>query len=266
MIEAILAGMFGLLIGSFLNVCIHRWPRNVSVWRRARSYCPRCRKTIAWYDNIPLVSFAVLGGKCRNCRRAISWRYPVVEALTGICFFLALLWHGPGLGAAKLCVFSALMIGSIFSDFEKHILPDEFTIGGTILGLVFAWFHPMPLDLPGMMASLGGDLPNAQRSLIDSAVPAAFFAAMLWLLGWLYERVRGVEGMGLGDVKLIAAIGAFLGLQASMAAMIAGALGGTVIGFAFIKLTGRDPRTYPLPFGSFLGTSALIIAFAVPGT
>src|SRR5690242_6084192 len=133
MIEAIIALLFGLVLGSFLNVCIHRWPRGRSVVR-PRSHCVRCRKMIAWYDNIPVISYALLRGRCRNCGRRISIRYPIVELLSGLFFFYFVLTMGPTAEAIKLCVFAAILIGLIFSDLEKRILPDVLTWGGTAVG------------------------------------------------------------------------------------------------------------------------------------
>src|SRR5947209_7084058 len=141
MIEILLAILAGLLIGSFLNVCIFRLPRDLSVVR-PRSFCPACEHPIAWFDNIPLVSFILVRGRCRYCQNRISIRYPGVELLTGILFFLAVFTLGPTATAAKLCAFCAIMIELIFSDFEERILPDEFTLGGTALGLIFAGLIP----------------------------------------------------------------------------------------------------------------------------
>src|ERR1019366_6909908 len=141
-IASFLALIFGLLIGSFLNVCIHRWPRNRSVVK-PRSHCVRCRNPIAWYDNIPLVSYLVLGGRCRHCGARISLRYPVVEVLTAMLFFYQVSMLGPTLAALKMCVFCALAVALIFCDLEKRILPDEFTVGGIALGLISSAFVPM---------------------------------------------------------------------------------------------------------------------------
>ena len=143
MIASFLALIFGLLIGSFLNVCIHRWPRNRSVVK-PRSHCVRCRRPIAWYDNIPLVSYLVLGGRCRHCRARISLRYPVVEFLTAMLFFYEVQKLGPTLPALKMCVFCAIAVALIFCDLEKRLLPDELTKGGIVLGLCFAPFVPVP--------------------------------------------------------------------------------------------------------------------------
>src|SRR4051794_33491661 len=143
MMEAIFALVFGLLIGSFLNVCIHRMPRNRSVVK-PRSHCVRCRKPIAWYDNIPLVSYLALGGGCRYCKRWISPRYPMVEALTAavICYVAATKGVTPA--SVKTCVFAAMLIVLVFSDLETRILPDQFTKGGILVGLALSPFVPMP--------------------------------------------------------------------------------------------------------------------------
>ena len=143
MIEAILALLFGLIIGSFLNVCIHRWPRGRSVVK-PRSHCVRCRKPIAWYDNIPLLSYAILRGRCRNCGRPISIRYPSVELITGMLFFFFVWTLGPSGPAIKMCVFTAILVALIFCDLEKRLLPDELTLGGTLVGFAFAVFVPVP--------------------------------------------------------------------------------------------------------------------------
>jgi len=141
--EAILAFFFGLLAGSFLNVCIHRWPRGRSVVK-PRSHCVRCRQIIAWYDNIPLVSYAVLRGRCRHCGKRISVRYPLVELFTGLLFFYFVSALGPTPAALKMCVFTAMLVALIFCDLEKRILPDELTVGGAVAGFVLALCRTSP--------------------------------------------------------------------------------------------------------------------------
>jgi len=257
MIEAWLAGIFGLLIGSFLNVCIHRMPRDLSVVR-PRSFCPGCEKPIAWFDNIPVVSYLVLGGRCRHCAGRIGWRYPVVEALTGVLFFASVQSHGMTLVALKYCVFSALMVGLVFMDLEELILADEFTLGGTLIGLILSmWvqFESGPLHpfLP----------PFNQRwlSLAEAVFAAAFSAGALWLIGAIYYRIRNREGLGLGDVKMTALIAVFLGLQPALLALMLGSVLGAVVGLIYIFVTRKDAATYELPFGSFLGAAALGVAW-----
>ena len=262
MIPALLAFLWGLLIGSFLNVCIYRWPRDLSVVR-PRSHCPSCEKTIAWYDNIPLVSYAVLGGKCRHCGAPISLRYPVVELLTAIVFFAFIWIFGPTLAGLKMCVFGAILVALIFTDVEELILPDELTLGGTVAGLVFAFFVPVPESIGGFVLLITGmDTSPRVQWVVDAVVGAAVPAFVLWFAGWLYLRIRRKEGLGLGDVKLIAMVGSFLGFSGALYTLILGSIVGSVIGYGYIRFTGKDPSTYELPFGTFLGAAALLIGLA----
>src|SRR5450432_1970371 len=136
MYEAVLAAIFGLLAGSFLNVCIHRWPRDLSVVH-PRSRCPQCDRQIAWFDNIPVISYLLLRGRCRHCNASISARYPIVELLTAALFFFFVWQLGPTLSAARYCVFTAMLIVLAFADAETLLLPDEFTLGGAAAGLIF---------------------------------------------------------------------------------------------------------------------------------
>jgi len=263
LIEATLALVFGLLIGSFLNVCIHRWPRGRSVVK-PRSHCVRCRKMIPWYDNIPVVSWVMLGGKCRYCRRSISVRYPLVELATGLLFFFLVWTLGPSVEALKLCIFTAMLLALIFSDLEKRILPDEFTLGGTLIGVAFAAFVPPP-DRTGqaVLWLLGADVSEGRvRWIAEAALGALLPALFLWGGGWMYEKLRHREGLGLGDVKLIAMVGSFLGLRGALLTLIVGSIAGSILGYGYIRLTGKDAATYPLPFGSFLGVAAMMAAIA----
>ena len=262
MIEALIALLFGLLIGSFLNVCIHRWPRNRSVVK-PRSHCVRCRKPIAWYDNIPLLSYLLLGGRCRHCGAKISWRYPLVEFLTAMLFFYQVSMLGPTLAALKMCVFCALAVALIFCDLEKRILPDEFTVGGIALGLISSAFVPMAEpNFFAMFYSMAtrSELPHWLRSPAESAFSAILPAFSLWFAGWLYFKIRHREGLGLGDVKLVAMVGAFLGLFGALQTLLLGSIAGAVVGYSYIKLTGKDPASYELPFGTFLAAAALVAA------
>jgi leader peptidase (prepilin peptidase)/N-methyltransferase len=261
MMEASIALLFGLLIGSFLNVCIYRWPLDLSVVK-PRSHCTRCERTIAWYDNIPLLSFVVLGGQCRYCHARISFRYPVVELATGLLFFYWVFTIGLTLLAAKMCIFTAMLVALVFCDFEERILPDEFTLGGTLVGLVLAAFVPVPDATATMLLWLVGvNPPERVRWVLESAMGAGLPAFFLWGGGWLYQKVRHREGLGLGDVKLIATVGAFLGMRNALATLIIGSVSGSILGYAYIKFTHKDASTYELPFGTFLGLAALLVAF-----
>ncbi len=260
--EAVLALLFGLLIGSFLNVCIHRWPRGRSVVR-PRSHCVRCRKTIAWYDNIPVVSYLALGGKCRYCGRHISLRYPFVELATGLLFFFFVARMGPTVAAIKLCVFAAILIALIFSDLEKRILPDELTLGGTIVGLAFAALVPINDLATGPLLWLAGvDWNGRGEWVLEAAAGAVVPALFLWAGGWIYEKVRHKEGLGLGDVKLMMMVGSFLGLQATLLTLLAGSVLGSIVSVVYIWAARKDAASYELPFGSFLGGAGLLVALA----
>jgi leader peptidase (prepilin peptidase)/N-methyltransferase len=257
MLEAALAAVFGLLIGSFLNVCIYRLPHDLSVIR-PRSFCPKCEKPIAWYDNIPLLSFFLLKGRCRQCGASISARYPVVEALTAVLFFSFVAVLGPTLAALKFCLLSALLVGMIFADLEELILPDEFTLGGIAAGLALSWVIPISDGTARILFAIARVPFNIHAvSLAESVMGAAIPSGFLWLTGALYEKWRHKEGLGFGDVKMVAAIGAFLGLHNTLLTLIVGSLLGSVVGLVYILATRKDHATYPLPFGTFLGIGAI---------
>ncbi len=259
----VIVALFGLLIGSFLNVCISRWPQDLSVVR-PRSACPDCSHPIAWYDNVPLLSFALLKGRCRHCHEQIALRYPLVELLTAVAFGWFAHKYGIDLKTAKFCIFSAIMIGLIFSDLETLLLPDQFTIGGLFIGLAFAPFTGVPDETMELIAAIGRfRIPPKFVAISEAALGAFFPAGILWLLGWLFEKIRHKEGLGFGDVKMIAMIGAFLGLQGALLTVIAGSLLGSVVGLTYIKLAKKDAATFPLPFASFLGLAALFAAVRV---
>ena len=262
LITGVLAALFGLLIGSFLNVCIHRWPEDQSVVA-PRSRCPGCEHLIAWYDNIPVLSWLVLRARCRHCGCPISWRYPLVELLTAVCFG----WFGAHLGltpaAAKYCLFAAMLIGLLFSDLETLLLPDQFTIGGFFLGLALAPFVAVPDSTFRLLAALAGfSVPPRLSSLGEALLGGVVPAGTLWLLGWLFEKLRQKEGLGFGDVKMIAMVGAFLGLRGALLTVILGSVAGSVIGLVYIKATRRDAGEYQLPFGAFLGAAGIAVAMS----
>lgn len=255
MIDAVVALLFGLLIGSFLNVCIYRMPRDLSVVR-PRSFCIECERQIAWYDNIPVVSYLVLGGRCRQCRKLIPVRYPIVEISTGLLFAFVIFQHGASLTALKLCLFSALLVGLFFSDLEERILPDEFTLGGTALGVGLAVVEPLP---PGFLTFLLSPESPRLASVGEALLAAGVTSGALWSVGSIYERLRGREGLGFGDVKMVAMIGAFLGLSGALLSLVVGSLLGSVLGLLFIVITRKDHSSYELPFGSFLSVGALAV-------
>jgi len=256
-----LAAVFGLLIGSFLNVCIYRLPRDLSVVH-PRSHCPFCEKPVAWFDNFPVLSYLLLGGKCRYCKAKIPARYPLVEAVTGLLFAAAFWRLGVTADALKLCIFCALVVGLIFMDFEERILADEFTVGGMIFGFVLSLFLPLPKFLAALV--LPADWRDSYRSLAESLVGGLLSAIALYVIGEIYYRVRGREGLGFGDVKMIAMVGAFYNLQAALLTLMIGSIAGSLLGVVFVWIMKKDAATYELPFGSFLGAAALIPPFCWP--
>ena len=258
MVETTLALLAGLLIGSFLNVCIYRMPRDLSIVR-PRSFCPACEKPIAWFDNIPLASYLILGGHCRNCRTRIPIRYPVVELLTGILFAVSVAGLGVGLPALKWCVYGALMVGLAFSDLEERILPDEFTLGGAVVGVLLAAWVPMQLGY--LQLFLASSYSERWLSVGESVLGALAGSGILWAVGAAYSALRHKEGLGLGDVKMLAVVGAFLGLQGALATLVFGSIAGSVIGLVYIKAAKKDAASYELPFGTFLGFTGLALGF-----
>lgn len=247
--------VFGLLIGSFLNVCIYRIPRDLSVVA-PRSFCPECGKQLTWIQNLPLLSFVLLKGKCRHCSQRISFRYPLVELLTAVQFVLIASRYGLNLAAMKWMVFGALLIVLFWTDLEERILPDELTIGGSIVGLLLAAF----VQVPGTLGELlFPDAGSRLQSLFNAATGALVLALPIWLVGSLYGRLRKREALGLGDIKLLVMIGVFLGPAGGLSALTIGAVGGALTGIALVVWAKKDAASYELPFGSFLCLGAIII-------
>jgi leader peptidase (prepilin peptidase)/N-methyltransferase len=275
------------VFGSFLNVCIYRMPRSLSVVT-PRSACPACGSPIAAYDNIPVLSWAILRGRCRHCKARISPRYAIVELLTGIFFVLSYLATGSLAGAIKYCVFSFLLIGLIFTDAETKILPDLLTKPGIVAGLLFSFLVPVEGPAQALM-SHWGEFDWRLVSFLNSLAGAIFGAAFILGIALLYEALRGVQGMGMGDVKLMALIGAFLGIKLSVFVLLFGSLIGSIFGIGLMLVVWRkrmvrrrarvsEPgpvlrarawqsaklifRNFEIPFGVFLGLAAGFAAFA----
>lgn len=292
-----LLGLLGLVIGSFLNVVIHRLPQLLErEWladaagylqdgdamtrvlgrhpkraaelaqqgaalaqdvaalpamslSRPRSRCPACGHTLAWHENIPLLGWLRLGGKCSACGTRISVRYPIVEALTGALFGAAAWQAGPTAAAAVYCVALALLVAAAFIDLDTTLLPDNLTLPLIGLGLVAAWLKWLPVSLP------------------DAALGAFFGYFSLWAVAALYKLVRGVQGMAEGDFKLLAGLGALLGWQALPSIILLSSAVGAVVGITMIVFRGHD-RQVPIPFGPYLaggGVAALFFGAQLSG-
>jgi leader peptidase (prepilin peptidase)/N-methyltransferase len=254
--------IFGLIFGSFLNVCIRRLPRHQSVVSPG-SHCPRCQAPIQLRDNIPVLSYLLLGGRCRSCRGRISPEYPLVELLTG-ALFLGCSWQfGLTFAAAKWALFCSMMLVLVFTDLHERLLPNRVNYFGLAAGLALSPFLP-PVDglahwLLNEHFALGA-APWLVR-LSDAALGTIVAGGLLWLFAEGYFRLRGREGMGLGDVKMMAMAGAFLGVRKAIMMMMVGSLLGSVVGIVVVWGLGKG-RDYELPFGTFLGIAGLFLIFA----
>jgi leader peptidase (prepilin peptidase)/N-methyltransferase len=253
--------LFGLIIGSFLNVCILRIPSGKSIVMPA-SACPKCGEPIRPYDNIPVISYLLLGGKCRGCKTKISPMYPLVELLTGMLFVACYLVFGLTVETLKWAAFSAILIVLVFTDLRERILPDLVNFTGFGMGLALSFFTK-PAD--GTALWIANHLfeyppPAPVLSFADAILGAALGSGLLWLVSEAYFRLRGREGMGLGDVKMMLMAGAFLGAQKTLLTILAGSILGSVLGIAVI-LAKRKDTDYELPFGTFLGAGALLAVF-----
>ncbi len=284
--------IFGTVIGSFLNVCISRIPEGVSIVAPG-SRCPRCEAPIKAYDNVPLLGWLWLRGKCRSCGFPISPMYPLVELLTGMLFVACYLDFGVTQATVKWLMFSCLIVVLTITDLRVRMLPDLVNWPGFVAGLFLSVVVP-PED--GTALFLSANLfhrvpPVGLLGFLDALVGAAFGSLLLWGTAALYKVVRGREGMGLGDVKMMAMVGAFLGLRGTFLTILLGTLLGSVVGGAIILglyvsgwqlvLAERASRRrlgtvsglrwaiasqYQLPLGTFLGIAALLVVYVGPQT
>lgn len=264
-IVAVFAGILGAIIGSFLNVVIHRVPREQSIVF-PNSACPSCHEPLRAYDNIPILSYLVLRGRCRACRNPISIRYPMVEALTALLFVAVALRDGPSFPLPFDLAFGAALIALIFIDAEHMILPNAITFPGIVFAVLTRIALPYLAgpqvfdDLPGLIARLP-QLPVWSVSLIGAAIGALVGGGSLWLMGFLWEKLRGVEAMGLGDVKMMFMAGAYLGWRLAVLTIFFGVFTGSIAGLAVMAKRGRNLQMM-LPFGIFLGIGAILSMFA----
>jgi len=288
------AFLLGLLLGSFLNVCISRLPEHRSI-NKPRSHCPNCLATIRWYDNIPLLSWILLRARCRQCKQPISWRYPAVELAVAVWFFIAgfRFWQAAYItgfmtvrksfegtmsgtaGAAGFAILGFLLIGLIVMDWQTHTLPDAFTLTGTAIGFVLICVQavflaphedelllngPNPLTSPGNVVDKGNVVLTGPEHLVLGRLLAIFAAAgIILLIRWAYKAIRHREGLGLGDAKLMAMIAAFLGFWPAVLAFFLGVV--LCSGYALgLIVRGKATAATRLPLGSFLAIGGLISA------
>jgi leader peptidase (prepilin peptidase)/N-methyltransferase len=235
----ILGGVLGLCIGSFLNVVIYRLPLKKSIVSPP-SRCRNCDYLLQWYDNIPVLSWLLLGGRCRKCRTAVSIQYPIVELITGALFVLVI-WLTPvGPLLASRLILVCILIALFGIDLEHQILPNSITLPGIVIGLLFSLIAP-----PGWK---------------DAVIGALLGGGLLYGIAWAYYLWRREEGMGMGDVKMLAMIGAFLGWKAVIVTLVLSSFAGAIIGLSMMAVQKGDMK-YALPFGTFLAIGTVIAMF-----
>jgi leader peptidase (prepilin peptidase)/N-methyltransferase len=254
----VFAVLFGLALGSFLNVCILRIPAEVSI-ATPRSRCPQCKKAIPWRDNIPVLSYFILRGRCRRCKKKISARYPFIEALTALVSALLYLKFGLGVEWMVFLGFSAALIVLAFIDLDHRILPDPITLNGIWIGIVVSVYLAQPHPLVSRLFRMAGSESANPRliALAASILGVVVGGGLLWGVAEAYLRLRGIEGMGFGDVKMMAMVGAFLGAPMALVTIMIGSLLGSIIGLLFMRFAGKS-REYELPFGTFLSMAGII--------
>jgi leader peptidase (prepilin peptidase)/N-methyltransferase len=247
-VTALILFLFGTLIGSFLNVCILRLPAHESI-THPPSRCPACKAPIAFYDNIPLLSYVILRGRCRSCAAAISPRYFIVEFLTGVLAVALFLRFGLSPTFFVYAVFTAALVVISFIDLDIQIIPDAISLPGIVLGLLASFIPAARIDHLSL-----------PPSPLDSFLGVMVGGGVLYLVAWLYELATGTEGMGGGDIKLLAMIGAFLGWPGVPLALFFASLVGALIGLALMVATGKGLKLR-IPFGPFLCLGALAYLF-----
>jgi leader peptidase (prepilin peptidase)/N-methyltransferase len=232
--------VFGAVVGSFLNVCIYRIPRSKSIVK-PNSFCPNCEKPIEFYNNIPIVSYVILGGKCRHCSTKISMRYPFVELMTAVIFLMISRRWGLSYESFIQMFFVALLITISFIDYDFQIIPDILSIGGLVLGLAIAFVRP-------------------GFRFMDAFYGVLIGGGVLFVIAYGYQLIMKREGMGGGDIKLLAMIGAFTGFKGVIFSLVCGSIIGTLVGIPlmFIK---KENTKYAIPFGPFLSLAAFLFLF-----
>jgi leader peptidase (prepilin peptidase)/N-methyltransferase len=237
---AVISFIFGAMVGSFLNVCIYRLPKEESIlW--PGSHCPHCNKHIRYYDNIPMISYLLLKGKCRYCQEPISIQYPIIEGVTALSSFFLIIKFGPSLSYLVYFAFIAALIVIAIIDLYHQIIPDVISLPGIGVGLLASIIIP-------------------QITFFDSLIGILFGGGSLFLVATLYQWLFKREGMGGGDIKLLAMIGAFLGWKAVILTILLSSLIGSITGITIMVLKGKDFK-YAIPFGPFLSIGAAIALF-----
>jgi len=237
------SALFGLALGSFMNVCIYRIPLKKSIVSPPSS-CPNCGERIRFYDNIPLISYLLLLGKCRHCSNPLAWHYPLVEALTGLLSVALFIRYGLSYQYFLFLLFTSALVTISFIDLHHKIIPDVLSLSGIVVGLAASF-------MPGTI------------SWLDSLIGIIAGGGSLFLVAFVYERITGREGMGGGDIKLLAMIGAWLGWRQLYLIVLISSLVGAIVGIVFLLVAGKGLRVR-IPFGPFLSLGAIACLFFGP--
>ena len=262
-----IVALFGLAFGSFLNVCIFR----LSSEERESivtpgSHCRQCGEPVRWHDNLPVLSYMLLRGRCRSCGARISPIYPLVEALTAGIFLIAWAAYGPTASFAKDAVFSMLLVIIIFTDLLERTIPRAITVLGMASGLFFSFVVRVDDRLSGwILAGLGLDGSGVITSIVAAVAGALFGAGLFYLVGEVFSRLRHKQGLGFGDVMLMGMVGTFLGISLTYVTILLGSLLGVIVAGILYATSARFRRDYLWPYGSFLGAAALYVGLAGPG-
>ena len=257
--EYVLVGCLGLALGSFLNVCIFRIPQRKSVlW--PRSSCPHCGRPLRIWENIPILSFVWLRGRCRGCGHSIGWVYPTVEVVTAVLMLLVFDEFGLQPALFVNALFFCLLVVLVFIDLFERLLPDVITLRGTVAGFLLCSFQSTRFFRDDFF--LSGFAPF-WIPWVGSLVGIVAGGGILWLVAILYMKIRKIEGLGFGDIKMMALVGAFLGWRYAWLTILLGSLLGAVLGSLYMLLSGRG-RRYELPFGTFLGIAAVVVTLWGP--
>lgn len=249
--------LFGACIGSFLNVCIYRIPLDESIVM-PRSHCPHCDRLIAWYDNIPILSWFVLGARCRHCRKPISPRYVLVETLVAFLFTMVWLQYGLSIYTPVYWIVIAGLVVATFVDFEHYIIPDRISLGGIALGLLLSFILPELHSFNTLFSQT-----SHWQGLAQSAIGVASGAGTLWLVAIIGRMIFKKDAMGLGDVKLLGAIGAFLGWRAVVFTIVISSFVGSIVGITLIIFGGREWQS-KIPYGPYIALAAILWIFFGP--
>ena len=259
-------GAFGLVVGSFLNVCIYRLPRRESIVFPG-SHCPHCGQGVRPYDNIPMISYLLLRGRCRACGERISLQYPIVELLAGLAFFACAAKWGLTPPAFVNSIFLSIIIVLVFTDYHHQILPNVLTLPGTLAGILLSPFQAAEFYQDAVSHNLASLVYAGNEEAIlpwaGSITGALIGGGILFLVGAAYQAIRRRQGLGMGDIKMMAMVGAFAGWRLAIFTVFVGSLLGSVLGIFLILFGGRTLQT-KLAFGTFLGVAAALALFYGP--